>query len=199
MKYNLSYTAASIRIHDTLLVAEAMLSDENYHNVDEQIGKGKTATGKRIRQELTKRLTNLTPQQMDYLVEAGLKDACKIAFLSICKTYDYIHQFVVEVLREKFVQFDYQVSDGEYITYYNRKVELHPELEALTESSLYKVKQVLFKILEEVGIIHSVRNKILQPQFLSPAVERLIRKDNPELLRIFFFSDVDIKQSPFLE
>ena len=89
MKYSLSYTAASLRIHDTILVAKAMIDGDNiFNSVDEEIGNGKSATGKRIRSELMKRLSNLTPEQLSYLKDANLDDASKIAFLSICKTYE---------------------------------------------------------------------------------------------------------------
>lgn len=185
MRYSLSYTAASMRIHDTLLVADAMYRDA-FDGIDEKIGNGKSATGLRIRKELLKRLENLTQNQFDFLLDADLLNARKMAFVAICKTYTFILEFVVEVLHEKMMQFDYAVSDGEYLSFFNRKAELHDELEKLSETSVYKIKQVLFKILEEVGIIDSVRNKVLQPQFLSSTLEKLIKEDNPLLLRIFF-------------
>jgi len=185
MSYSLSYTAASLRIHDTLYVAEAMLNND-FSGVDQHIGKGKTATGKRIREELVKRLENLSQAQLQFMLEAGLDDARKMAFVAICKTYPYIHEFVVEVLFEKIHQFDFTITDGEYLSFYNRKAELHPVLEEISETSIYKIKQVLFKMLEETGIIDSTRNKNIQPQFLSPQMEKLLLEDNPQLTRIFF-------------
>jgi hypothetical protein len=170
MSYSLSYTAATLRIHDTLLVAKAM-AEENFDGIDEKIGNGKTATGNRIRKEIMKRLENLTDNQFQYLLSASLDEARKISFVAICKTYKYIHEFVVE---------------GEYLSYYNRKAELHPELEKISETSVYKIKQVLFKILEETGIIDSTRNKNIQFQYLSPQMEQLLKEDDPQLMRIFF-------------
>lgn len=196
MRYSLSYTAASLRIHDTLWVAEAMHKD-NFEGLDEKIGNGKSATGRRIRMELMKRLENLTASQFNYLLDANLDNARRMAFVAICKTYAFIYEFVVEALREKMHQRDYVVSDGEYLSFFNRKAELHPELEDLSETSAYKIKQVLFKILEEVGLIDSVRNKVLQPQFLSTQLEKLIREDDPQLLRIFFTTDADINNNPY--
>lgn len=183
-RYSLSYTAASLRIHDTLLVADAMKRD-NFEGIDEEIGNGKSATGHRIKMEIIKRLQNLTESQFNFLLEASLDDARKVSFLAICKTYDFIHQFVVEVLLEKIMQLDLVISDGEYLSFYNRKCEQHPELEEISESSIYKIKQVLFRILEEVGLIDSVRNKVLQPQFISTTLEKLIKDDDPMLMRVF--------------
>lgn len=185
MRYSLSYTAATLRIHDMLLVAEAMHKN-NFDGIDETIGNGKIATGNRIRKELVMRLENLTNSQLKYLIDAGLEEAKKMSFVAICKTYQYIHEFVVEVLFEKAHQLDFTITDGEYLSYYNRKAELHPELEEISETSVYKIKQVLFKMLEEAGLIDSTRHKNIQPQFLSPQMEKLLREDDPQLTRIFF-------------
>ncbi|NLA16137.1 MAG: DUF1819 family protein [Bacteroidales bacterium] len=184
MKYSLSYTAASLRIHDTLLVAKAMHSG-NFDAIDEKIGNGKRSTGKRIRQEMTKRLHNLTSQQFSYLLQANPDDAQNLAFVAVCKTYRFIYEFIVEVLCEKMLHLDFKITDGEYLSFYNRKAELHPQLEELSQTSSSKIRQVLFKILEEVGLIDSVRNKVLQPKFVSPEVGKLLREDDPQLLRIF--------------
>lgn len=188
----MSFTAASLRIHDTMMVADAMLRDE-YEGLDEKLGGGKTATGKRIRWELVKRLENLTPSQLHYMVDAGLDEARKLAFLAICKTYDFIHEFLIEVLREKMIQMDFQITEGEYIAFVQRKSELHPELLELSESTKVKIREVLFRILAEVRIIDSAQSKVLQPQFLSQSLQKIIREDDPLLLRIFFMTSKDIE------
>lgn len=191
MKYSLSFTAASLRIHDAFLVGEAMAS-ESYKRVDEEIGNGKPATGKRIRIELLKRLKTLTLDQLSFLMEAGLDEARKMAFIAVCKAYPFIYEFAVEVLREKVFQLDYQITEGDYFSFFNRKTEMHSELEDLSESSKYKVRQVLFKILEEAQIIDNTKSKNIQPQFLSQEFQTLIQVDDPELLRVFFMTDKEI-------
>jgi len=188
----MSYTAASLRIHDTLMVAEAMIHDD-YDGLETKLGRGKTATGKRIRRELVKRLKNLTPAQLHYMLDAGLDEARKLAFLAICKTYDFIHEFMVEVLHQKMIQMDFQITEGEYIAFFQRKSELHPELQELSDSTKTKLMTVLFRILAEVRIIDSAQNKFLQPQFLSQPLQKIIRADDPLLLRIFFMISKDIE------
>jgi len=191
MKYSLSYTAASLRIQDTIRVAEA-IQNSDFEGLDERIGNGKTSTGRRIRRELEKRLKSLTDDQLDFLLSAGLDDAKKMAFVAVCKTYQFIYEFVVEVLREKIVQLDVQISQGEYLSFFNRKCELHPELEELTQNSKDKIRQVLFRMLEEVKLIDNVRSKNIQPQFLSTEFQETLRTDDPQLLRIFLMPNADI-------
>lgn len=191
MKYSLSYTAASLRIQDTIRVAEA-IQNNDFEGLDERIGNGKTSTGRRIRRELEKRLRSLTDDQLDFLLDAGLDDAKKMAFVAVCKTYQFIYEFVVEVLREKIVQLDAQISQGEYLSFFNRKCELHPELEELTQNSKDKIRQVLFRMLEEAKLIDNVRSKNIQPQFLPAEFQEALRADDPQLLRIFLMPNADI-------
>lgn len=191
MKYSLSFTAASLRIYDTFLVGEAM-AGENYRVVDEEIGNGKPATGKRIRVELLKRLKTLTLDQLSFLLEAGLDEARKMAFIAVCKTYPFVYEFAVEVLREKMFQLDYQITEGDYFAFYNRKKESHPELEEISDHSKDKIRQVLFKILEEAKIIDNTKSKNIQPQFLSAEFQTLLQEDDPDLLRVFFLTDQEI-------
>lgn len=157
-----------------------------------QIGNGKEATGKRILRELQKRIAQLTTNQAAILASGEYTNQIHIAFLAICKTYGFIRDFVVEVLREKLLVFDYQISEGEYITFFRKKAELHMAMESLTEVTQKKVRQVVFTILEQAGIIDSVKNKIIQPQILDPLVIRAIAEDDPQWLKVFLLNDMEI-------
>ena len=192
-KYQLSYTAASLRLNDTVEVIKALL-DNDIQRADSFIGKGKIATGKRIRVEIQKRLENLSQEQIQFILNADADDAKKMVFYAICKTYQFIYDFVVEVLQPKMQSMDFEISEGEYYSFYNGKSLQHEELETITEKSQYKIKQVLFKILEEAKIIDSTKNRILQHQFLSEEFISLIVKDRSENLRLFFINKMEIKE-----
>lgn len=191
-KYNFSFTAASLRLNDLRLVA---IHKSNNTNIDSarELGNGKSSTGKRILSELIKRLSFLTQGEIDILINGDLTSQKQIAFLAVCKTHAFIRDFVIEVLRDKFLMFDYQITNGDYLSFYRRKNELHLEMDNLTEITLNKIRQVTFKILEQAGIIDSVKNKILQVQILDEKLISTIAKDNKIWLKLFFISDIDIK------
>jgi hypothetical protein len=86
--------------------------------------------------------------------------------VSICKSYSFIIEFIVEVVREKVLVNDYQISDGDYISFYRRKFDLHEEMDSITELTEKKIKQVTFKILEQAGLIDDIKNRIIQPQII---------------------------------
>jgi hypothetical protein len=51
-----------------------------------------------------------------------------------------IRDFVVEAIREKILVFDYQITEGDYISFYRRKLDLHPEMDTITELTEKKIK-----------------------------------------------------------
>lgn len=189
--YRFSFTASSLRLNDMILVAQATLEGRAIDYTNE-LGNGKEATGKRMLMEYQKRLSKLTTNQLQVLAHSDYNNQRHMAFLSVCKTYGFIRDFVVEILRDKLLVFDYQIAEGEYISFFRRKLDLHPEMESLTENSQNKIRQVVFTILAQSGIIDSVKNKTIQPQILDTQIINTIVEDDAQWLKVFFMSDIDI-------
>ena len=191
IKYDFSFTASSLRLPEMILVAKAQF-EEKHLDITNELGKGKSSTGKRMYAEFLKRISLLSPMQLQLLAQGNLNLQKQMAFLSVCKSYGFIRDFVLEVLREKFLVYDYEILEGNYISFYRNKKELHPEMETLTEISQQKIRQVTFKVLEQAGIIDSIRKRNLQPQYLEPIAIKAIANDNPDWLKLFFMGDTEI-------
>lgn len=88
---------------------------------------------------------------------------------------------------------DYNLTETDYISFIRRKEINHDELANLTDQTQAKVKQVIFKILEQAGIINNVRDKEIQLQILGASTKKSIIEDNPEWLKVFLLSDMDIQ------
>ena len=174
-----------------ILVAQAILEDREIDYVNE-LGAGKTKTGRKMLSEFQKRIATLSKTEVEILAKGDLISQKQIAFKAVCKTYGFIRDFVIEVLREKILVFDYDITEGDYITFYRRKMDLHPEMAIRTVSTNEKIKQVTFKILEQAGIIDNIKSKKIQPQLLDFIVLKAIASDNPVWLKIFLMSDMDI-------
>ena len=70
---------------------------------------------------------------------------------------------------------------------------MHNELTEITEVTAKKVKQVVFKLLEQVGLITQIRNGIILKPIISSNVIDVIIEDDPALLYNFLFSNDEIK------
>jgi hypothetical protein len=191
-KYDFSFTVSFLRLNEMILVAKAYLENRPIDFVNE-LGIGKSSAGKRLLLEFEKRISKLTIQQLKLLANGDLSTQKQIAYLSACKTYGFIRDFAVAVLREKYLVFDDQMSESDFISFYRRTNDLHPEMDEFTEQTIKKIRQVTFKILEQAGLIDAVRNSlIIILQIMDDTIAKSIINDNPEWLKVFLISDIDI-------
>lgn len=159
------------------------------------LGGGKYSTGRKMFSEFNKRLSYITDSEIEVLLESDLVTQKQMAFVAVCKSYSFIRDFVIEVVREKYLVYDYQITEGDYISFYRRKCDLHDEMNTLTELTEKKIKQVTFKILEQAGLIDSVKSKIIQPQIVDFKLMKAIVQDNPIWLKVLLVSDMDIERA----
>lgn len=185
--YNFSLTGSSLRVNDMVLFAFKYLNKgvTEFHSA-------KGTTNRRMVSEFKKRIDNLTKNQQDLFVNSNFSIQKHLAFLSVCKTYDILRDFVLEVVREKFLFMDFNLTETDYLSFTRRKEVHHSEIATLTDQTQYKVKQVIFKILEQAGIIDNIKNKEIQLQLIDESTQRVIVEDNPEWLKVFLMSDIDI-------
>jgi len=198
-KYILSFTAASLRLNEMVKVALAAEYNgtPDLNVVKESgvvFGSVKNRTTDREFREIRKRLEKLNPEQKNILIHGDLVSQKQIAFLAVCKHYAFIRDFTIEVVRDKVLVFDYQLHESDYNSFINSKILLHPELEEFSESTRKKAKQVMFRILEQAGVINNAVEKTIQPQILQQDVINAIVKEDPVWLKIFMMSERDIKQ-----
>ncbi len=199
-KYSLSFTAASLRLSDFIKFADYF---ENFEgeiratkvNADEVLGTGNKKSNQRIVAELVRRYNALTTEQKGLMTRGSFDAKKQISYLAIAKSNQFIRDFIIEIVREKALVYDLKLDDSDFNIFINRKIPTHQELEVFKESTMYKAKQTLFKILADAGIIDSTSSRQLQSQWLSEEVKMIIVKDNPEWLKLFLLDDLEIQKS----
>lgn len=144
--------------------------------------------------ELLKRYKLLTPAQRQLIVDLDPVEQRQLVLVALCKAHPIVRDFIIEVVREKFLGLDFQLTEADYQSFFNRKMELHSELEQYSESTGKKAKQVIWRILEQAGLIDNTKDRTILPQFVNQRIVNAVRDDNPELLKIFLMTDRDIKE-----
>ena len=196
--YSFSFTGAAFMFQDFMRLANYI----HDHQIDVRhqipnpgliVSRSKKSTTKREFQELIKRYLSLTPTQRALLVELDVDAQRHLILLGICKTYPFIRDFIVEVVREKYLSLDYQLNDSDFLSFFNRKTDLHPELEGFAESTTKKGKQVTWHILAGAGLVNNTKDRIILPQFVNARIIDGVAAENPELLKIFLITDLEIK------
>jgi len=198
-KYLLSFTAVSLQAYEAEIIANLYKETLDWDSVarsvieDDALQKGTISTRKREFTEFKKRLQSLTPEQIAYYEDATSSDVKSLTILSCFKLYAFISDFATEVMRNKLLLFDFQLLNSDYEAFYDSKRVAYDNLNTISQSSRYKLKQVMFKIFEQAGFIDSVKNKNIQKPYLSEKLIKLIVQDNPKHLKAFLYSDNEIK------
>jgi hypothetical protein len=146
---------------------------------------------KRIFQEISSRLKWLTAPQLQLLLDGSYQEQNYLLWLAVCQRYRFIYDFAVEVIREKFLRLDFDLSYNDYDIFFNNKAEWHPEVERVADSTRKKQRQFIFKMLREAELL-TADNRLL-PVLLSPRLIRVIQEDDPAHFAIFPTRDAAIK------
>ena len=198
--YIFSYTAATLMLHETDEVMKKYLEHKDWDKVKDLVveenimQKQSVSSRKRVFAEIKRRIETLSNEQLEYVNESSSSDIRNFIFLTILKTYRFIFEFMTEVISKKVLMFDYKILNSDYETFFESKRYAVEQLESITEATQYKLKQVLFRILEEAMIIDNTKSKNILKPHLSGEVIKLIIKDNPIYLKAFLYTDYEIEK-----
>jgi len=187
-KKKLSLTLRPTMIHENLIIAEEYNKFKDWTQVREEVLgnnllQARTeSTLKTIYGEVSKRLMNLTDDELELMTESDA-DVKHLVWLAICRQYLFTYQFAVEVLSEYFDKSRFQLFTEDYIAFLNAKAEWHSNLDKITEQSRYKAQQIMFKMLVECDLI--TKEKEILHQNLSPKLRELIQQNNADDLAVF--------------
>ena len=200
MKYLFTYTTCSLLVPETIEVIKKYQELKDWNKVrelvieDNILQKNAISSRKRIFSELKRRIKSLTNQELSIITQLGDSQLKYLVFLSILKTYRFIYEFMVEVVLQKYLLFDYKILNSDYESFFESKQLNVEQLNQITDTTKYKLKQVLFRMLEEVQIIDDTKNKIIKKPYLDEELAKVIALDNPNYLKGFLYNDYEINQ-----
>ena len=190
LKYRMSFSVGGLMLNESLLIAQAYQPGENWASARKRLlAKGASSMPKldsqtRALREVYDRIGCLTDAERQYLLhDADRAEQQAMMWLAICRTYRFIHEFAVEVINERYQSWRLDLGHEVFDRFLAEKAECEPSLAELSSSTCAKLRQVLFRILRETGLI-SVEGRI-QPIWLSGRIKRLIEGNNPAELKIF--------------
>ncbi len=197
-KYSMSFTTGTLFYHESVKLAELYFELGEWQTVrtnalEQNVLQARTLnTAKKNCREVISRLKLLTTDEIKILVDGTRQEQGLMLWLAVCKRYRFIFDFAVEVLREKFLTLELNLTYEDYDAFFNAKAEWHDELERLTETTRIKLRQVVFKMLREADLL--TRNNIINPPMLTPRLVQAVCRDSQAYITVFPASDSDIKE-----
>jgi hypothetical protein len=164
--YKLSFTALGLALPDSIKVAEVFLACDDWARTrqiltDNNLLQSRTLSrNKRVIHELIQRLSLLTQEQLLLLVEGSLEEQKQLLWFAVCKTYDFIRDFAIEVLHQKFLVIDKMLTNYDVNAFFLQKVDSHEELERITPSTKTKLLSQVFHMVQEADLANTSKQII---------------------------------------
>jgi hypothetical protein len=197
-KYSFAISTMSAQVIESVAVAELYVNLEDWNAVSKEVSlsntikKYKRTTAQRTYSEIQKRLRQLTHAELMQLVHGDFVSQRLLILLSICKAYDIIYDFIIEVVRQKFYSYDYILTDSDYYNFFESKKALHPELENISDITYKKIRQRIFTILAQTGLIDNIKSRRILKPVPGKEIETILAADNPVWLGAFLYTDSEI-------
>ncbi len=195
-KYIMAYATGGLLYRQSLIVTEQFDQLQDWGAVKALVLRHNllqmrtVSSTKRMYQEVSLRLMKLTKTEMDMLLNSSRQEQSYLLWLAVCKRYRFVREFATEVLREKYLRYDFDLTYDDFDIFFNNKAEWHPEVEAIADSTRKKQRQYLFKMMREADLL-SQDDRII-PVLLTPQLVEVISQDSPALFTIFPITEADM-------
>ena len=187
-KYKMSFTLGGLYYIESVKIAEVFMKLKDWGKVkvniqDDNVLQTRTQnSSKRISSEICGRLKTLSVDEMNLLVKGSSIEQKHILWIAICKHYSFIFEFAVEVLREKYLMMDLSLLSEDFDYFFNSKAEWYEELENLSDTTKYRVKNVVLKMLKEAEL---VCDNVINPVIISNEFIKTLSRESQKYLEAF--------------
>ena len=167
-RYSLSFTAASLYINPSIDAAKLYLETNDWDLVkSEFIGQNMlqsrtTSALRRTTGEIIPRLQTLSTAELQFFVECSPSEQGYILWIAICRRYAFIADLTLDVIGDRVATLMLTFDYADFDAFYQSKALQHPELDAVSDLTRKKLREVSFRMLREAGLL-TKNNDILEP------------------------------------
>lgn len=184
-RYLMSFGTGGLFVNESVTVARLHLSGEQWDlTLERAIADGaaslpKAASNRRTLREICKRVASLTDEERNFLIdEAERPDQEALLWLSMCRTYRFVREFFLEVVQERYLSFRLDLPLEAFDSFLDAKAEWDDGLAGLSQMTRLKLRQILFRIMREAGILD--KGGQIRQAYLSSRLRSLIATKNSD-------------------
>ena len=138
---------------------------------------------------INKRLKSLTDNLKKQIVDIDLTSARFINLYSILCNERFILEFLEEVVKEKYDNYDYSIKESDFLSYLAIKSEQSEIINNWTESGKRKMLIKVKNFLTEGGFLEKNKDsyKIIKPVVDLAVIDEIKENGNKKILKIMFY------------
>ena len=177
-RYIFSFTSGTLMPAEMLLLASEFIRVKKWDEVQRKCAKGALltfrtqVTCRKYGALLISRLKEFSLVELDYFVKADPDEAKMLCWVAICRRYIFIRDFMAEVVRERYLCGMKEITYSDYASFFNDKAQFHPEMESLSDQTQGKIRQMVFKMMTEAGIIEN--KTLIVPTVMPPKLLEIL-------------------------
>lgn len=187
-RYALSFTSGALLAREAVIAAPLFLELRDWDavrarlNEDNLLQTRTESSRERVSREVVQRLAVLTEEELELLIDAGPAERGYLMWAAACRRYAFIGDFAEEVVRERFLLLTPELRYDDFDAFLHHKALWHPELSGIKESTHRKLRQTLFRMLSEAGLL---ADGGIVPAVLSRRLCEVLSKQSPSNARFF--------------
>lgn len=180
--YKASFTAGALLIKESREIAALLLTNpspkEWRHTVyvENVLQKKAAASAKGVANMIRNRLRTMPSELWQMVVDSPNDTATQLLLACSLKESRLLGDFMRNVLRKDYCEFKTHLSHREWGTFLEECRSIDSSVESWSESTRYKLGEIVFRILAEAKYIESVRNPKLQTVIIFPEVHRFLEQ-----------------------
>lgn len=188
-RYALSFTTGGLLEREAAVLAPVYVEHRDWEKVrdvavEQNALQGRTrSTRVRLVREAVKRMSTLADREVEIIADVTATERGHLMWAAACRRYALVGEFAEEVLRERFLTLAGTVSYEDYDSFYRTKAMWHDELDAVSEATYKKLRQVLFKMMVEAELLTA--QGAIEPALLSARVAECLGEPTPSDVRFF--------------
>ena len=138
---------------------------------------------------INKRLKSLTNNLKKQIVNTDLTSARFINLYSILSNERFILEFLEEVVKEKYDNYDYYIKEGDFSNYMETKSEQSKVIQNWTPEGKRKMLVKVKNFLTEGGYLEKNKDgyKIIKPIVDLAVIDEIKENGNKKILKIMFY------------
>jgi len=138
---------------------------------------------------INKRLKSLTDNLKKQIVDTDLASARFINIYSILCNERFILEFLEEVVKEKYDNFDYYIKESDFSNYMETKSEQSKVIQNWTAEGKRKMLVKVKNFLTEGGYLEKNKDgyKIIKPIIDLAVIDEIKENGNKKILKIMFY------------
>jgi hypothetical protein len=188
--YKMSFSTGGLFLNESLEVGRLHHAGEAWGDtIARALDEGTTSlpkavSNRRTLREIVNRLSMLGDEEIRFLTDdAGRQEQQYLLWLATCRAYRFVREFAVEVICDRYLSYQLDLPLERFDIFFAAKADWDDGLASISEMTRNKLRQILFRIMREAGII-SADNRI-QSTYLSASLRALIEVTAPTDLAVF--------------